>query len=112
MHASAILYQESTPINQNCVILVTRNNLVLNSLLVSYDSKKFDKEERTLEQDIDRILVANGLQQFSDVNIQVMSGNLEDLEATHSSNIEFINALAQYIFQTGSTEENQVTLED
>ena len=97
------------PVNQNCVILVTRNNLVLITCMTPRNlTKNREHWNKTF-----RILVANVLQHISDANIHVMSGpNMEDLEATDLSNIEFINTLAQYILQTGSTGENPVNLED
>ena len=51
-----------------------------------------------LEKDLERILTIHGLQHISDINIKVMTGNLE--EASKTANLELRNALTLYISKT------------
>ena len=52
-----------------------------------------------LEKDIERILAAYGLQHIPDINLTLMTGNLE--EAPRAANLELRGALAGFITQTG-----------
>ena len=60
-----------------------------------YDCKRHDRERIELEKDLERILTTHGLQHISDINIKVMTGNLE--EASKTANMELRNALTLYI---------------
>ena len=63
-----------------------------------YDCERYDRERIELEKDLERILTTHGLQHISDINIKVMTGNLE--EASKTANLELRNALTLYISKT------------
>ena len=47
-----------------------------------YDCERYDRERIELEKDLERILTTHGLQHISDINIKVMTGNLEEASKT------------------------------
>ena len=63
-----------------------------------YDCERYNRERIELEKDLERILTTHGLQHISDINIKVMTGNLE--EASKTANLELRNALTLYISKT------------
>ena len=64
-----------------------------------YDCATYDEDRKMLEKDIERILAVYGLQHIPDINIKLMTGNLE--EAPRAANLELRGALAGCITQSG-----------
>ena len=64
-----------------------------------YDCVAYDEDRKMLEKDIERILAAYGLQHIPDINLTLMTGNLE--EAPRAANLELRGALAGCITRTG-----------
>ena len=64
-----------------------------------YDCVTYDEDRKMLEKDIERILAAYGLQHIPDINLNFMTGNLE--EAPRAANLELRGALASFITRTG-----------
>ena len=58
-----------------------------------------DEDRKMLAKDIERILAAYGLQHIPDINLTLMTGNLE--EAPRAANLELRGALAGFITRTG-----------
>ena len=65
-----------------------------------YDCDTYDEDRKMLEKDIERIQAAYGLQRIPDINLKLMTGNLE--EAPRAANLELRGALAGFITRTES----------
>ena len=64
-----------------------------------YDCDAYDENRKMLEKDIERILAAYGLQHIPDINLKLMTGNIE--EAPGAAKLELRDAPAGFITRTG-----------
>ena len=64
-----------------------------------YDCDAYYEDRKMLEKDIERILATYGLQHIPDINLKLMTGNIE--EAPRAAKLELRGALAGFITRTG-----------
>ena len=82
-----------------CIVKETINHYI-------YDCDTYDEDRKMLEKDIERILAAYGLQHIPNINLKLMTGDLE--EAPRAANLELRGALAGFIKRTERLKKSKI----